>query len=365
MPKSRTASRQGAPAIPAEFDHDAMIWAAWLYYEEDLTQEAVAREIGISRASVNALLRSARQQGVVRIAIDNRYLQSVGEARRIRDRFGIETCLVVPAGAPGRVPAGAPGHVPAGAPGHDPAGAPGGEADSDREAGAGFARLGQAGARLLAERLQPDDILGVSWGRTVLAVSQALPPTILPGVSVVQVTGSAIGTYRFSAELCASNIANRIGARCVHLHAPGIVSHPDVKRMLMAEPSLVQQFALISACDHLVFGVGSVATSSTAFETGFLTEDEARPYIARGAVAVLAGRFVDRAGNAVTGALDDRMIGMTIDEIRAVPDRICVAGGPDKVAPLRALLAGGFITSLVTDRPTATALLAETDATRS
>ena len=349
MPKSRTASRQGAPAIPAEFDHDAMIWAAWLYYEEDLTQEAVAREIGISRASVNALLRSARQQGVVRIAIDNRYLQSVGEARRIRDRFGIETCLVVPAGAPGHVPAGAPGGV----------------ADTDREAGAGFARLGQAGARLLAERLQPDDVLGVSWGRTVLAVSQALPPTILPGVSVVQVTGSAIGTYRFSAELCASNIANRIGARCVHLHAPGIVSHADVKRMLMAEPSLVQQFALISACDHLVFGVGSVATSSTAFESGFLTEDEARPYIARGAVAVLAGRFVDRAGNAVTGALDDRMIGMTIDEIRAVPDRICVAGGPDKVAPLRALLAGGFITSLVTDRPTAAALLAETDATRS
>jgi DNA-binding transcriptional regulator LsrR (DeoR family) len=180
MPKSRTASRQGAPAIPAEFDHDAMIWAAWLYYEEDLTQEAVAREIGISRASVNALLRSARQQGVVRIAIDNRYLQSVGEARRIRDRFGIETCLVVPAGD---VPAGAPGTVP----------------ESGREAGAGFARLGQAGARLLAERLQPDDVLGVSWGRTVLAVSQALPPTILPGVSVVQVTGSAISMRLTSA----------------------------------------------------------------------------------------------------------------------------------------------------------------------
>ncbi len=325
------ASRRAALAIPAEFNDDMMIWAAWLYYEEDMTQDEVARQIGLSRASVNALLQSARQKGVVQIAIAPRYLQSVGAARRICARFGIETCIVVPDGD-GAVPAAAQ-----------------------------VARVGQAGARLLADRLRPNDILGVSWGRTVLALSEALQPTLLPGVSVVQVTGSAIGTYRFSAELCASNIANRLGARCVHLHAPGLVSHPDVKRMLMQEPSLIQQFQLIAGCDHIVFGVGSVDSSSTAFESGFLTAAEARPYIACGAVAVLAGRFIDQGGSAVTGPLDDRMIGMSVDEIREVPDRICVAGGADKVAPLRALLAGGFISSLVTDQATAAALL-ESDA---
>lgn len=57
-------------------------------------------------------------------------------------------------------------------------------------------------------------------GRTVLALSNALASKQLPGVSVVQTTGSAIGTHRFSAELCTSNIANRIGGRCVYLHAP-------------------------------------------------------------------------------------------------------------------------------------------------
>ena len=301
-----------------------MIWAAWLYYEEDMTQDEVARRIGVSRASVNNLLQNAREHGVVEISVATRHLRTVGGARRICRRFGIENCLVLPDDG-GRRP--------------------------------DFERVGQAGARFLAGRLQPDDVLGVSWGRTVLALSSALVPKALPGVSVVQVTGSAIGTYRFSAELCTSNIANRIGARCIHLHAPGIVSHADVKQMLMRERTLVQQFQIIATCNRIVYGVGSVASTSTAFDSGFLTEAEARPYIERGAVAVLAGRFLDGRGEAVLGELDDRMIGMTVDEIRKVSDRICVAAGMDKVAPIRALLNGGFVTSLITDQPTAAALL--------
>ena len=315
-----------ATTVPAEFDGDAMVWAAWLYYEEDMTQDEVAKRLGLSRASVNTLLRSARAHGIVEIAVVPRHLQTVGQSRAICRRFGIETCLVIPDDA-GRRPE--------------------------------YERVGQAGARFLAQRLRPDDVLGVSWGRTVLELSQALLAKTLPGVSVVQVAGSAIGTYRFSAELCASNIAQRIGARCIHLHAPGIVSHRRVKAMLMREPALIEQFQVIATCNRIVFGVGSVASTSTPFEIGFLTEAESRPYIEAGAVAVLAGRFLDSKGEAVLGEIDDRMIGMSIGAIRNVADRICVAAGAEKVAALRAVLAGGFVTTLITDQPTATALLEE------
>jgi len=72
---------------------------------------------------------------------------------------------------------------------------------------------------------------------------------------------------------------------------------------------------------------------------------------------VLAGRFVDVNGRPVLGEIDDRLIGMTLEAICAVPDRICVAAGEAKAIAIRALLAGGFISSLVTDQLTATALL--------
>jgi DNA-binding transcriptional regulator LsrR (DeoR family) len=315
-------------AIPVAFGGNPVVWAAWLYYEEGMTQDEIARQIGVSRASINNLLQAARDEGVVTISVSAAHLSTVTLARQVRDRFGIAECLVIPE-------------------------------DGGRRAN--HERVGEAGARLLAERLQPDDVLGVSWGRTVLALSKALAPKQLPGVSVVQVTGSAIGTYRFSAEMCASNIANRIGGRCIYLHAPGIVSRPAVKRVLMREPTLVEQFRIIERCNRIVFGVGSVATSSTAFESGFLTPQEARPYIARGAVAVLAGRFVDPEGHAVHGTLDERLIGIGLDALKTIPDRICVAAGIEKTAAVRAMLTGAYVTTLVTDQATASRLLGEDD----
>ncbi len=317
-----TGKRRQA-AAPSEFGGDAMIWAAWLYYEDRMTQDEIARRMGISRPSVNNLLQSAREEGVVTIAVVPDHLRAVRLARRLRDRYAIADCLVIPDDQGRR-----PDHV----------------------------RVGEAGARLLAERMRPDDVLGISWGRTVLSLSNALATTHRPGVSVVQVTGSAIGTYAFSAELCTSNIANRIGGRCIYLHAPGLVSRPSVKRVLMREPSLVEQFRIIGTCNRVVFGVGTVASSSTAFESGFLAPDEAHPYVARGAVAVLAGRFVDAAGSAVRGPLDDRLIGITLDAIKAIPDRICVAAGVEKAPAIRAMLAGGFVSTLVTDQATASCL---------
>ena len=316
--------RRDALTVPAEFASDATVWAAWLYYEEGLTQEDIARTLGISRGSVVAMLQEARETGIVSIAVASDHLQTVTLARAIMARFGIAECLVVP-GDDGRLP--------------------------DHE------RVGRAAAKLLAEKMRPDDVLGVSWGRTVLAVSQAIPPKVLPGVSVVQITGSAIGTYRFSAEACASNIANRIGGRCIYLHAPGIVSAPEVKDMLMREPTLVEQFRIMSTCNRIIYGVGSVEASSTAFETGFLSPEEGQPYRDRGAVAVLAGRFIDARGQVVGGELDDRLLGMTIPAIAQIPERICVAAGHDKAAPIAALLTGGYVTVLVTDEATARQLL--------
>jgi DNA-binding transcriptional regulator LsrR (DeoR family) len=322
-----TRGRRDALMPPAEFGGNPIVWVAWLYYEESMTQEEIARLLSISRGSVVTMLQEARENGVVSISVATQHLQTVGLAREIMRRYGVAECLVLP-GDEGRMPP------------HE--------------------RVGRAAARLLVERLRPDDVLGVSWGRTVLALSQAMQAKLLPGVSVVQITGSAIGTYRFSAELCASNIANRIGGRCVYLHAPGIVSSREMKRMLMRESTLIEQFRIMSTCNKIIFGVGSVEASSTPFDTGFLSPGEAAPYLAKGAVAVLAGRFVDARGRVVAGELDDRMIGMTVQEIANVPERVCAAAGSDKAEAIRALLVGGFVTTLITDEETARNLLGAT-----
>ncbi|MFD2816695.1 sigma factor-like helix-turn-helix DNA-binding protein [Paracoccus aerius] len=82
--------------MPMPFGDDALLWAAWLYYEDGLTQGEIAGKMGLSRASVNAWLAEARSRGIVNIQIQPERFRSVSIARALKDQFGLQDCLVIP-----------------------------------------------------------------------------------------------------------------------------------------------------------------------------------------------------------------------------------------------------------------------------
>ena len=57
--------------------------AAWLYYTHGLRQEEVAERLDISRASVAAYLKKAREVGVVNISTSTELFSADSLARRI------------------------------------------------------------------------------------------------------------------------------------------------------------------------------------------------------------------------------------------------------------------------------------------
>ena len=51
------------------------------------------------------------------------------------------------------------------------------------------------------------------------------------------------------------------------------------------------------------------------------------------------------------------MIGLSLEELKKIPQRIAIAYGPGKIEAVRAALNGGIANVLITDRSTALALL--------
>jgi DNA-binding transcriptional regulator LsrR (DeoR family) len=326
MPRATASGSKPRPQpAPLELGLDAVMAAAWLYYHDNLNQSDVAGIIGVSRASVVNYLQEARDRGIVRIVLAPAREAPIDLGFRLKAAFALRGCLVIPDD--------------------------GGRTDPSY-------RVGSAGGRVLSAMLEPGDIIGVAWGRSLLALSQTIPETSsVPNLSVVQIVGSMLATYELSPELCTSNIAARIGARCVNLHAPALISSPEVRALLLREPAIVEQLRLIAACTRVVFSVAGVEPGSTLLHSGLETREEMRPYVKRGAVGVVAGRLIDARGEPVEGRLDDRLIGIGLEELRKIPERLCVAAGPKKIAVLRAALAGGYVTTLVTDERTARALM--------
>jgi len=310
--------------VPVEFHGNPLIWAAWLYYEEGMTQQAIADLLHVSRTTVVKILQAARDEGIVSISVAPQHLGAVRGARELKARYQLETAIVVP---------------------------------DDGGVSPDYERIGRAAGRYLTSVIKPEDILGVCWGKTVLAMSETVPEMTLPDLTIVQAAGSAMGAYESSTERCTANMAVRLHARCVNLHAPGIVSGYALKEALMAEKSIKEKFSLLHSCSKIVFGMADLGPQSMAFVSGYLEQNDALPYQDNGAVGIMAGRFFDNAGHAVMGELDNRMIGITLEKLNQIPERICIAGGKDKVAALHALLSGGNATVLVTDESTALMLL--------
>lgn len=310
-------------SVPPEFE-DSVVWVAWLYYADQLTQSEIADVLGVSRATIVKLLQEARERGVVTIRINTEAANRTRLSRALAERYGLSGVTLIPslAGRPL------------------------------------VARLGDAGARVLADTIREGDIIGVAWGRTVLAVARALSmPEAVARLTVVQVSGSSAGsTADFSPELCSSLIASRLSARCVNLLAPAVVSTPELRDRLLEEPWLVKQFGLIRSANRILFGVGDLGASSTVREAELAGGDTLDHYVGNGAVAAIIGRLIDAEGRPVAGELDHRMIGITLDELGRIPSRLCVAGGSAKLAAIHAALVGGYATHLVTDVETAAAL---------
>ncbi|RAK27359.1 dihydroxyacetone kinase-like protein [Falsochrobactrum ovis] len=322
--KSKTGAGEQFNAIPMRYGDDPYVWACWLYYEDGLTQSEIADAMGISRATVNSYLAEAREKGIVKISLEPGLLESLTVAQLLKRHFGLTDCVIIP---------------------HD---------DNVRPL---IDRLGVAGAHALNKILKSGDTIAVSWGRTVLSVAEHTSISFLQDMTVVQATGGTTASIPYTPERCAAVLAEALSARCVNIVAPAMVRSKEVRDMMREEPLLQEQFAILERANRILFGISSLRPNSTIHTSGFFESVSLQQYLAAGAVGVVAGRFIDERGNAVSGPLDERTIGLPLDILRKIHTRIGVAGGFDKVPALLAALRGGFINVLVTDAATGLGIL--------
>lgn len=316
--RRRTAGQVSGESIVIE--------AAWMYYHDGLNQNEISRLLQVSRATVVNYLQEARERGYIRINLSPEVFTGHRLAQSMRQVFGLKAAYVVPDGLVG-------------------------EQDL-------LMRVARGAAAWLPSLLGSGDRLGVAWGRTVYEVAEAVETTAIEDVTVSQLVGSMATPYGFTAEICSAHMALKLGAGVINLHAPAVLSDPDLARRLRDEPIIAAQLAALSHCNKAIFAAGSCAPDSHVVSSGLASAADLAWYVKRGAAGVLCGRFIDRSGHPVPGALDERMIGVTLDKILGLEMGLLVSGGTDKVVPMLSAIAGGYVTHVVTSEATAKAMLA-------
>jgi len=293
------------------------------YYLDGRSKVEIAEEFALSRFKVARMLDDARSSGLVRIEIGHPGVVDVELSARLMEALGLTHCVVTDT----------PDDHPA----------------TLRE------HLGAAAAELLTEIVTPDDVLGLSWARSVSAMAAEL--RVLAPVPVVQLTGALArpGADDSSIELV-REVARVGGGPAYFFYAPMAVSDPVTARALRGQPEVARAFGLIGSVTKAVAGVGAwEPEQSTLYDaTGEAECDELR---AAGVCAEVSGVLIDDTGEPVSAPLTERMIGITAAQMRAVPEVIGIVYGLAKARAVSAAVRGGYVDSLVTHSTLATALI--------
>jgi len=99
----------------------------------------------------------------------------------------------------------------------------------------------------------------------------------------------------------------------------------------------------------------------TMRDGSIISQSELDDLLAHGAVGDIALRYFDVEGRCVESEINDRIIGITLEQLKRGPKVVAASGGPEKVPAIRAALRGGLIDVLVTDSVTAGRLLEPSD----
>ncbi|TNF17916.1 MAG: sugar-binding transcriptional regulator [Rhodobacteraceae bacterium] len=302
-----------------------MARAAWLYYIEQFTQSQIADKLGVSRSTVIRLLQRARLSGLVTIT-----LGVSGETfeleRDLERRFGLKTVRIVPEAEDG---------------------------ETQRR------WLGQVAAGTLQEMARKNSILAVSWGRTLRAMADSLSGEVsVPGMRTVALIG---GLHNADRGTNPYEVAELVGqffnAPARALYAPVYVRNAETAAGLISDPGLNEALDMARRASLVVFSAGSLSENATMLKLGYVNPTEKDFLQRQGAVGDIACRWIDADGAPVALPPTIHPIGLSLNDLRAIPDRLMVAGGASKVEVILASLRGGYATHLITDEAVAAQLL--------
>lgn len=301
------------------------IRAAWLHYAGGLTQAAVAKRLGVPSVKAHRLIARAVAEGVVKVSIDGEIVECAQLEDRLCASHGLDFCEVAP--------------------------------DLGEE-GLPLRALGMAGASFLRRQIESGEheVIGLGHGRTLAAVVQQMPRFDARQARFVSLLGGLTRNYAANPHDVMHRLAEKTGAQAFVMPVPFFANSEDDRAVLLAQPGVREVFDLSNGATLKFVGMGTVDASAQLVASGMIEPQEIAEINAAGAVGEMMGHFFDADGHVLETTLSARTLSVDLDGPPAARI-VMIAGGPEKIGAIRAVLNSGRLNGLITDELTAQALV--------
>jgi DNA-binding transcriptional regulator LsrR (DeoR family) len=294
------------------------------FYIAGQSQVEIARALGLDASTVSRYLKRARDEGIVRVEIHRPRSLHGDLALELATAFGLKKAVVV--------------------------GSARGPDTNDAVA--------KAAADYVNSQLLNGMRLGLSWGRMLSAAIHKLPVGTVSGLDVSLLHG---GMGRGGPGIQGHELARHLASlhphsRVHYLHAPVLVDSADIKTAMLRDGSIRAALESAASSQVALVGIGTTDDSAPLIRDHHISPRDRKRLLDAGAVGDMSTRFFDAAGEPAH-VLDDRLIAIEWNQLKAIPFVIGMAAGLEKRVAILGALRTRCLDVLVTDESTARAVL--------
>jgi DNA-binding transcriptional regulator LsrR (DeoR family) len=185
------------------------------------------------------------------------------------------------------------------------------------------------------------------------------PKIEMDGIIVIQGLGGLVNpNNEIHASDLTRRLANAVRGEAHLLPAPGIAATRAARDAFYGDLHTVKTLQGARRANVAFMGIGVPRRDSILVQKGSIVSwRELESLQKRGAVGDINLRYFDHLGHKVDSNLDERVIGLTLDELKQIDLVVGVAGGASKFKAIEAALKGALVDVLITDHITASHLL--------
>jgi deoxyribonucleoside regulator len=289
------------------------------YYIENLTQAQIAHRLGLSRPKVSRLLSGAREQGIVKVFIPELEEDMTKLENQMLEMFDLKKVKIV--------------------------------ATPPTDGNLAFQITCKEAAKYLVDLLEDGDRIGVGWGGTLYEISKNMQRLSLTNSSVVQLFGNLDtgGADDYAGDILAQ-FAQKFDSKSSHIiPCPVIVGNEIIRDILMHDEKIYQSITLASSCSKMIINIGLPSKDNCLYKGRYITDKDLERLKESNSVGCIGCRFYDENGKICDEELDNRTIGVSIDEIKRSDSVITCVVGAHKAKALLAAMRAKFLDVVIMD----------------
>jgi DNA-binding transcriptional regulator LsrR (DeoR family) len=316
-----------SPKLPKiDVEERFLAQVAWAYHFEGLTQGQVAEKLNVTRLRVNKALAEARKNGLVRITLNTFFSACPELEEKLCSEFGLTEAYVAP--SPSR--------------------------PEDLQMIVGAA-LGQ----MLSNKLADTKVkrFGLTWGNTLNLATRFVASFHRQDLEIISVMGGLTRGSDFNSFEITTRLADLLGAQHSYFPAPLYAGSRQSRDTIMKLDVFNEVLAKIRKIDGMAVACSDISLRSLLVRDGLPHDIKTGDLIKAGAVGDVLGVIIDKKGNPIDHSINERVVGIGLDDMRRIPNTILAAGGSYKIPVINAILRKGLARVVVTDENSARSLL--------